>query len=323
MEKRSKSIKHRMLDIYAKAGVLVVLLIMCIILSLATDRFLQPRNLINVVRQIAFYAMIGLGSMCIIITAGIDMSPGSVVGVTSVLVALNGGRDQGSVLLWLIITIVIGAVFGLVNGGLIAYCKMPPFIVTLGTQIIGRGVALLITNGRPVSPLNSSLEFLGGGSIGFLPMPIILLIICSLITWYILRYTKIGRHIYAIGGNEQAAKVSGINVRLVKLFVYVFASILAAVAGLSLTGRVASGQPSLGDGYELFAIAGAVIGGTSLSGGAGTVYGVICGSLVIGVLNNGMDLLGLSGYWQQVAQGSIIILAVLLDIIRQNASKKA
>ncbi len=221
------------------------------------------------------------------------------------------------------ITIVIGAVFGLINGGLVAYCKMPPFIVTLGTQIIGRGAALLITNGRPVSPVDSKLEFLGGGSIGFLPMPIILMVICSLLTWYMLRYTKIGRHIYAIGGNEQAAKVSGINVKRVKLFVYVFASIMAAIAGLSLTGRVASGQPSLGDGYELFAIAGAVIGGTSLSGGAGTVYGVICGSLVIGVLNNGMDLLGLSGYWQQVAQGSIIILAVLLDIVRQNASKKA
>lgn len=321
--KQKKSMKRRMLDIYAKAGVLVVLLIMCIILSLATDRFIQPRNLINVVRQIAFYAMIGLGSMCIIITAGIDMSPGSVVGVTSVLVALNAGRGQGSVLFWLVITIVIGAVFGLINGGLVAYCKMPPFIVTLGTQIIGRGVALLITNGRPVSPVDSKLEFLGGGSIGFLPMPIILMVICSLLTWYMLRYTKIGRHIYAIGGNEQAAKVSGINVKRVKLFVYVFASIMAAIAGLSLTGRVASGQPSLGDGYELFAIAGAVIGGTSLSGGAGTVYGVICGSLVIGVLNNGMDLLGLSGYWQQVAQGSIIILAVLLDIVRQNASKKA
>lgn len=319
MGKSNKTIKKTIVDIYAKMGVLIVLLVMCIILALATDTFLQPKNLINVVRQIAFYAMIGLGSMCIIVTGGIDMSPGSVVGLVSVLVALNGARDEGSVALWLIITIAVGAVFGFVNGGLVAYFDMPPFIVTLGTQIVGRGVALLITDGRPVSPLNSSLEFLGGGKIGFIPTPIILLIICSIVTWYILKYMKIGRHLYAIGGNQQAARVSGVNVKHVKLFAYMLASVLAAIAGLSLTGRVASGQPSLGDGYELFAIAGAVIGGTSLSGGVGSVYGVICGSLVIGVLNNGMNLLGMSGYWQQVAQGTIIILAVLLDLVRKRS----
>ncbi|WP_283674252.1 ABC transporter permease [Butyricicoccus sp. Marseille-Q5471] len=321
MEKTKGSWKSKLAQIYGKAGVLVILLIMCIILSIATDTFLSPRNLINVVRQIAFWAMIGLGAMCVIITTGIDLSPGSVAGVAGLLVAGAAQNPDTPLVVMFLIAICVGVIFGAINGSLVAFGGIPPFIATLGTQITGRGIALLISNGRPVNGLSDKFVFLGAGSLGPVPMPIIFLAILSLITWYMLKYTKTGRHIFALGGNEQAAIVSGVKTKFVKLFVYIFASVLAAISGLVLTARVASGQPSLGDGYELQAIAGAVIGGTSLSGGAGTVYGVICGTLVIGVLNNGMDLLNVNGYWQKVAQGVIIIVAVLLDVLRKKTSK--
>lgn len=321
MEKTKGSFKSKLVDVYSKAGVLVILLVMCVILSVATDTFLSYRNLINVVRQIAFYAMIGLGAMCVIITTGIDLSPGSVAGVTGILVAM-AAQDPNMPLIGMFgIAVLVGVIFGAINGSLVAFGGIPPFIATLGTQITGRGVALLLSNGRPVNGLSDKFIFLGTGSLGPIPMPIIFLAILALITWYMLKYTKTGRHIFALGGNEQAAIVSGVKTRFVKLFVYIFAAVLAAISGMILTARVSSGQPSLGDGYELQAIAGAVIGGTSLSGGAGTVYGVICGTLVIGVLNNGMDLLNVNGYWQKVAQGVIIIVAVLLDVLRQRTAK--
>ena len=318
--KAKQSFGDRITSLYSKAGVLVILLIMCIILSIATDTFLTSRNLINVVRQIAFYNIIAFGAMCIIITGGIDLSAGSVVGITSVFVAMAAHNNMPWPIYFLI-ALLVGLVVGGANGFLVSFTRMPPFIATLGTQIIVRGAALLITNGRPVSDLNEGFIFLGSGGLGPIPMPIIFLVIISAVIWYVLNYSKIGRHVYAIGGNEQAAIVSGVNTKLVKVFVYVLAAVLAAFAGMVLTARVASGQPGLGEGFELEAIAGAVIGGVSLSGGAGTVYGVICGTLIIGVLNNGMDLLNISGYWQDIAQGLIIVLAVLLDTLRRRTAK--
>lgn len=315
--KEKKSAKQIFAAIYNKIGILMVLLVMCVILSIITDNFLTAKNIINVFRQISFYCMIGIGSMMVIVIQGIDMSPGSIIGVTGVVVAMMGTEGKGNVFLWFLLAIVVGAVFGIINGVLVAYCGMPAFIVTLGTQIVGRGVALLLTDGHPIIGLNEDLLFLGGGTVGPIPMPVILMLILCVITWYILRYTRFGRHIFAIGGNEQAARTSGINVKVTKMFVYIYAGILAAIAGMSLTGRVASGQPAMGEGYELFSIAGAVIGGAALSGGVGTVPGVLGGSLVIGVLNNGMDLLGISSYWQKVAQGTIIIVAVLFDTMRK------
>ena len=295
--KQKRSAKEIFGAVYNKVGILLILLVMCIILTIATDNFATAKNIINVFRQISFYCMIGIGSMMVIVIQGIDMSPGSVIGVTGVVVAMMGTGTKGNPVLWFLLAILVGGIFGVVNGFLVAYCGMPAFIVTLGTQIVGRGIALLMTEGHPILGLNENLLFLGGGTIGPIPMPVILMAIICVISWYILRYTRFGRHVYAIGGNEQAAKTSGINVRRTKMFVYIYAGILAAIAGMSLTGRVASGQPGMGAGYELFSIAGAVIGGAALSGGAGTVLGVLAGSLVIGVLNNGMDLMGISSYW--------------------------
>ena len=320
MQKTKRSTKDIIMSIYGKAGILIILLIMVIGLSIGTDTFLTYRNIINVLRQITFYAIIGLGEMAIIITGGFDMSAGSIVGLTSVLTAMAAQNTSTPVILVLLFAVIIGLAVGLFNGGLVAYIGVPPFIATMGSQIICRGLALLISDGRPVNDLNESFTFLGGGSLGPIPIPIIFLVVIAIITWYLMKYTQTGRHIYAVGGNKQAALVSGIKTKRIQLFVFLFEGVLCAIAGMVLTARVASGQPSLGEGFEMDAIAGAVIGGVSLSGGVGTIYGVICGSLVIGVLNNGMDLLNINGYWQQIAQGAIIVLAVTLDILRQKTA---
>ncbi len=283
---------------------------------------MTANNLINIVRQVTFWAIIGLGALLTLIGGDFDLSPGSVVGLVSVLSAMTIQADlHNSLVLPILVTIGVGLAVGLVNGILIAYLNMPAFIATLGTQLLVRGLALYISNGRPVSNLDETFTFLGGGSIGIIPVPVIILIILALLTWYLLKYTRLGRHIYAIGGNAQAAVVSGVNARAVKLFTFVFAGVMAAISGMILTARVASGQPSLGEQFEMKAISGCVIGGVSLKGGIGSVYSLICGILVIGVLNNGMDLMNVSGYMQQIAEGVILILAVLLDVFRSRTAK--
>lgn len=319
---KDKTMKQKIFYVYEKAGVLIILLLMGLVLSILTDSFLTGRNLINVVRQVSFWMIIAMGAMVVLIGDDFDLSAGSVVGLTSVLSAMTIQQGKGnSLLIPLLVAIGVGLAVGLVNGLLIAYVQIPAFIATLGTQILIRGLALYIANGRPVSNLESKFNNLGGGSIGIIPIPIIILFFVSLLTWYMLRYTRLGRHIYAMGGNAQAAVVSGVNVKRLKAFTYLYAGVLAAISGMILTARVASGNASLGEGFELKAIEGCVIGGVSLNGGVGSVYGVICGILIIGVLNNGMDLMNVSGYMQQIAQGAIIILAVTLDVLRNKTSK--
>ncbi|MGI6007031.1 MAG: ABC transporter permease [Ruminococcus sp.] len=319
---KEKTMKEKVLAVYNKAGVFIILLLMIIILSIMTDTFLTPNNLINIVRQVTFWAIIGLGALLTLIGGDFDLSPGSVVGLVSVLSAMTIQADLNNSLVFpILVTLGVGLAVGLVNGILIAYLNMPAFIATLGTQLLVRGLALYISNGRPVSNLDDAFTFLGGGSIGIIPVPVIILIVLALITWYLLKYTRLGRHIYAIGGNAQAAVVSGVNARAVKLFTFVFAGVMAAISGMILTARVASGQPSLGEQFEMKAISGCVIGGVSLKGGIGSVYSLICGILVIGVLNNGMDLMNVSGYMQQIAEGVILILAVLLDVFRSRTAK--
>lgn len=308
--------------VYEKAGVLIILLLMMLILTLMTDKFLTYRNLINTVRQVTFWAMIGLGAMVCLVGGDFDLSAGSVVALTSVLSAMSIQESlRNSIILPFLIAIAVGIVVGIVNGILIAYIGMPAFIATLGTQLSLRGLALYISNGRPISNLDPKFNNLGAGSIGFIPIPVLILIIMVLITWYIMKYTRLGRHVYAMGGNPQAAIVSGVNVKKLKVFTYVFAGVTASIAGMILTARVASGNAASGEGFEMKAITGCVIGGVSLDGGIGSVYGVICGILVIGVLNNGMDLMNVSGYMQQIAQGLIIIVAVVIDVLRAKTTK--
>lgn len=306
---------------YDKVGVFLILMVIVILLSILSKNFLTYLNIINVIRQITFIALIGLGSMIIIITTGIDLSPGSVVGLTSVIVASFAHPGQHSLVVTLLIGVSVGIAVGLINGILVAKTGLPPFIVTLGMFTTVRGLALLYSDGRPVNSLSKDFIFIGSGTVLGIPVPIIILFVILVITHILLNNSQLGRHIYALGGNEQAAIISGINVNKVKIFCYTYAGFLAALSGLILTGRIASGQPGLGVGYELDAIAAAVIGGTSLSGGIGTVFGTISGALVIGVINNGMDLLNINMYWQQITKGLIIILAVLLDKQKNKATK--
>lgn len=312
---KSQSFGKRLLQIYKSIGIFIILIVLMIGITILTPKFLTVNNLITVVRQISFIAIIGLGGTFVIITGGIDLSPGSIVGLASVtsVLLLNTGQN---LVFSILAGILVGCFCGCVNGFLVTITKIPSFIATLGMMEMGRGVAMLLTKGRPVALKDPLYIFLGNGALGFLPVPVFILLIISLLLYILLVHTPFGRRTMALGGNPQAAKISGINVTFQIISIYALAGLLSAIAGILMTGRLASGQPSLGEGYEMDGIAAAVIGGTSLSGGVGSIWGTMCGALVIGVINNGMDLLSISSYWQQIIKGAIIILAVVLDQLK-------
>ena len=300
--------------VYEQHGMLLILIALVFAVSIIKPNFLSVINLTNIVRQISFIALIALGSAIIIIVRGIDLSPGSVMAVAAVVSASMAHPNQYPVIVPILVGLAAGALCGWINGFITAKSGIPPFVVTLGMYTAARGVALLYTDGKPIGDFSDQFIWLGAGKVSGVPVPIILLIVMSVFTYIVLNNTKLGRHIYALGGNEQAAIISGINVTRIKIIIYTYAGFLAALAGIALSGRIESGQPSLGVGYELDAIAAAVIGGTSLSsGGIGTVPGTIIGALIIGVINNGMDLMNINSYWQQIVKGAIIVSAVLLD----------
>ncbi len=313
--KQIRNFKEKISHFYNTFGIVMVLLIMIAGLSIATPYFLKPVNIINVIRQISFIAIIAFGSTLVIITAGIDLSPGSVVGVTSV-VATMLAHPGDNIFIAIIAGLLIGITAGFINGFLISKMGTPPFIATLGMITAARGAAMLASGGRPVNDIADEFVFIGAGRVWGVPVPIIILVIIAFIMYVVLNKTPFGRHILAVGGNEEAAKLSGINIGKVKLMVYMIAGLLASVAGIMMSARVASGQPALGVGYEMDAIASTVIGGTSLTGGIGSIGGTLCGALIIGVINNGMNLLGINAYWQQIVKGVIIVFAVILDQMR-------
>lgn len=317
----SRTLVQRIAGYYDRFGMIIILVLLVILMSIIAPNFLTKGNIINVFKQISFIAIVAMGVMCIIITTGIDLSSGSVIAMASV-VGASFAVEGKPIIIAFILALLVGVVVGAFNGTVIAYAKIPPFIVTLGTMTIVRGFALLYSGGKPISGLDPRFTWLGAGSVLGIPVPVILLILVTAVTHFMLNNTKFGRHVYALGGNEHAAVISGINVKKIKILVYTYASFLAALAGIALTGRVQSGQPGLGTGYELDAIAAAVIGGTSQAvGGVGKATGTIVGALVIGVINNGMDLMSVSAYWQQIVKGAIIILAVILDQFSKKNAK--
>ena len=305
-----------------KYGIVLILLGMLIAMTFLSPAFLTARNLLNIVRQISVMGLIAIGVTMVIITGGIDLSSGSVLALAAVVATSLAQRLDWAeikfpgldvpVIVPIVAALAVGAVCGLVNGSLIARFKIPPFIATLGMMTVARGFALIYSE-RPVSGLKDSYTYIGQGEPFGIPVPIIILALVALAAHILLNNTRFGRHIYALGGNEQAARISGINISRVKIGVYTIAGLLAGLSGLVLSSRIGSGQPGLGLGYELDAIASAVIGGTSLSGGIGTIWGTIVGALIIGVLNNGLDLLNVSAYWQTIVKGSIIVIAVIID----------
>jgi inositol transport system permease protein len=310
-----------------KYAIVFILLAMLIAMTFLSEAFLTWRNLLNIVRQISVVGLIAIGVTMVIITGGIDLSSGSVLALAAVVATSLAQRLDWAdikypgldvpIIVPVVAALAVGALCGLVNGSLIANFKIPPFIATLGMMTVARGFALIYSE-RPVSGLRDDYNFIGQGYIPpgapfGIPVPIIILLVVAFAAHILLNNTRFGRHIYALGGNEQAARISGINIGRVKIGVYAIAGLLAGLAGLVLSSRIGSGQPGLGLGYELDAIASAVIGGTSLSGGIGTIWGTIVGALIIGVLNNGLDLLNVSAYWQTIVKGSIIVVAVIID----------
>ena len=296
-----------------KYGLLVAFLIICTVLSLRSPAFLTVANGINVLRQTSINAILAVGVTYVILTGGIDLSLGSVVAVTGVLAATFAHGGAYPLLVPLAAGLGGGVLIGVLNGVIITRFRVAPFIVTLGMMTIARGAALIISKGRPVSDLSASFNVIGNGSLLGIPIPVIVLAGVFLVSYFVLRKTTFGRYVYAVGGNEEAARASGIKTARIKIVSYSICAGLAGLAGIIQASRITTGQPNAGISYELDAIAAVVIGGTSLSGGIGGVTGTILGALLIGTLNNGLDLLNVSSYYQQVVKGLIIIGAVMLD----------
>ena len=301
----------------------IALLILCIVLTILTDKFFTPDNGLNVLRQVAVNICISVGMTLIVLTAGLDLSVGSVLALCSaVSVGLfKNGIQIPSLNLFvgftvfgaLVAAVVIGLLLGYFNGWVITKFRIPPFVATLAMLTIARGLTMLYTQGHPISNLGSAFAFLGTGWILGIPVPVYIATLVVIAAIFITKKTKLGRYIYAIGGNEQAAKLSGIPINQVKIKVYAIAGALAALGGIIVASRLDSAQPNAGLSYELDAIAAVVIGGTSLSGGKGTIWGTVMGAIIIGVLNNGLVLLNVSPFWQQVVKGSVILIAVAID----------
>jgi inositol transport system permease protein len=298
---------------FSKYRIFVVFLGICILLSILSPAFLKTRNLMNVVRQISIIGVISMSMTMVIISGGIDLSAGSIVALVSVMSSLFGQSGTHPLYVTILAGCGVGILCGFITGFLIAKTGIPPFIATLGMFTTARGVALLISRGEPIGNLSIGFEFIGGGYVLGIPVPIIIFLVIIAISGFILAKTKLGKYIYGIGGNENAARICGVNVSKYKIIIYTLEGLFCAIAAIILTGRISAGSGTSGSGYELDAIAASVIGGTSMSGGVGQVGGTVVGVLIIGVLNNGLDLLKVSPYWQQILKGVIIVGAVIMD----------
>lgn len=303
-------------EIFNKVRPLIGLIIFSVIISILSPRFLTTANLVNVFRQTSINAIIAAGMTFVILTSGIDLSVGSILGFSGAIAAkmLSSGMNIG---LALLVAIVIGALAGMLNGIIITKGKVQPFIGTLAIMILLRGITMVFTDGRPIPVPSANVSpifrWIGTGSIGPIPVPVIIMFLVFGICYYILNHTKFGRHLYAVGGNEEASLLSGVNTAKIKILAYTTSGILAAIAGIIVTSRLSSAQPTSGEGYELDAIAAVVLGGTSLVGGQGTIIGTIIGALIIGILNNALNLMDVQSYYQMIAKAIVILIAVLLD----------
>ncbi|MBQ1099959.1 substrate-binding domain-containing protein [Streptomyces sp. b94] len=299
-------------------GALTALIVLVVAMSALSGDFLTADNLLNVGVQAAVTAILAFGVTFVIVSAGIDLSVGSVAALSATVLAWSATEAGMPVVLAVLLSVATGIACGLVNGFLISYGKLPPFIATLAMLSVGRGLSLVISQGSPIA-FPESVSHLGDTLGGWLPVPVLVMIVMGLITAFVLGRTYIGRSMYAIGGNEEAARLSGLRVKRQKLAIYAFSGLFAAAAGIVLASRLSSAQPQAAQGYELDAIAAVVIGGASLAGGTGKASGTLIGALILAVLRNGLNLLSVSAFWQQVVIGVVIALAVLLDTLRRKA----
>lgn len=318
-------------ELYKKYGIIFILFLMIAIISAVRPQFFTSTNIFNVLTQSSIFGIIALGMTLVIISKGIDLGAGSVLalsGVVAASLAQNAnalGKYYPNLpqLPWIIpvlAALFIGTLCGFINGALVAKTGIPAFIATLGMVTMARGFALIYTGGRPISSLTPGFTFFGG-KVGFVPMPVVVWFAGVLVTWVLLSYTTFGKSVYAIGGNIKAAEVTGLPVDRNVILIYSYCGLMCGLAAIVFAGRVQTMHPGAAVGYELTAIAATTIGGTSHSGGIGTIWGAVMGALILGVLRNGLTLVGVHPYWQQVVEGAIIIVAVIVDM-RTNASKK-
>lgn len=305
-------------------GIIIALLVLCLILSInpiTKHSFLTLKNVFNVLRQISSNLFLACGMTMVIILGGIDLSVGSVIALSGCIAAGAVSRYQLPLVVAIILGVLVGLIVGMCNGLVISKTTIPAFIVTLATMNIAKGIAYVYTGGSPVRVVTKEWQFLGAGYMGIVPTPVILLIFVLIITALIMNHSKMGRYIYAVGGNAQAARFSGIDVVKVKFFVHAYSGLMAGLAGVVLASRMYSGQPTAGEGAEMDAIAAVVVGGTSMSGGFGKIGGTIIGGLIIGVLNNGLNLLNVNSFWQYVVKGAVILLAVFIDYFKNRKAQ--
>ncbi len=298
-----------------KYSTILILLFMVILMTLLRpERFFAAANLKNILRQMSVIGVLSMGVSLCIITGGTDLSGGSNIALSACVVGLLVQKTGNiPIPIAILIAIIVGAFIGLLNGLVVSYCNVAPFIATLGMDQVARGLALLITNGQPVANFRPKFEFLGVGSLLGIPIPVIIFLILAVFVYLLLHRSRFGSHIYAIGGSEMAALVSGINTKKSKTLVYVTAGILAAIAGVMLAARTCAALSSYGEGYNMDAITCAVIGGVSFSGGKGSVGGIIVGILILGILTNGMTMMMVDPNWQNIAKGVVILIAVIID----------
>ncbi|MFW0893416.1 ABC transporter permease [Gardnerella sp. Marseille-Q9181] len=299
----------------SRNGALIGLIILCAALSCATPAFLTSVNILNVGIQAATVAILAFGQTFVIVSAGIDLSVGAVAAISSMLVAYTGASMGLPPILTIVIGVATGAVFGLISGVANAFLKLPSFIATLAMMSVARGLTLVVSDGRPIS--TSGMVNFFGATICGIPMPIVMMIIMGVISAIILNFTTTGRSMYAVGGNMEASRLSGINIHKTQIMVFILSGVFAAVAGLVIAGRLHSAQPQAATGYEMDAIASVVIGGASLSGGKGKISGTFVGAILLAVIRNGLNILNVSSFWQQVVIGLVIAFAVSLDTLRR------
>ena len=304
--------KNKLVQQLATFGSLIILIIF---FSITSSTFLSIDNFLSIALQTAVIGIVALGSTFVIITSGIDLSVGAIVAFSGVMMgfAMQAGMPT---FISILIGLLSGVALGVAIGLFITKAKLPPFIVTLGFMMMVRGLVLALTNGMPISGLNDGFDKLAAGTILKIPYPVIFLIVLAVILGFILKNTKIGKYVYAIGSNEDASKLSGVNVDRVKLFVYGLSGLMCAISGIILASRLISAQPTEGMGYEMDAIAAVVIGGASLAGGTGTIFGTMLGAFIMTVLKNGLTMLNVSGMWQQVAVGAVVLGAVYIDNLK-------
>jgi len=309
-------------NIFTNYGIVFILLLLVIGFSFLSSRFLMRDNIFNILRQVSIVGMISVGMTLVLLTGGIDLSCGSIVGLTGVGAALLMTKANVNPVLASLIMLVVGVAFGLVNAFFIAQLRVPPFIATLGMMTSVRGIAYIITGGLPVFGFNRSFTRLGQGYIGVIPIPVIIMLGAFVLGYILLNITRIGRYIYGVGGNEEASRLSGVHVKKIKYFVYAASGFASALAGVVLLARVNSGQPNAGSGYEMDVITSVVLGGVSMSGGQGRIGMVIIGVMIMGILTNGMTMLSINEYIQQFVKGLVLIGAVALDVFIKNQRAK-